>query len=71
MNEWEIERTDKSMTDHAGVTVKVLEPEAPYMGHGEWRMNLAVLEHAHFVAKSTEAIETLKERDKRRNESTA
>jgi ribonuclease HI/exonuclease III len=58
-NEWKIEPAESRLSDHAGVTVKVLEPEPPFIGNGEWRLPLNILEHPHFKKRSTEIIEKL------------
>lgn len=55
-NEWNIILTEDSISDHAAVSVKVLEPDPPIIGTGEWRLNLKVLEHPHFMKEATRLI---------------
>ncbi|CAG8619222.1 14509_t:CDS:2, partial [Acaulospora colombiana] len=58
-NEWRIEPTESKLSDHSGVTVKILDPEPPFIGAGEWRLPLNIIEHPHFRKKTTEALEKL------------
>jgi exonuclease III len=58
-NEWSIIETEDSLSDHSGVTVTLLEPNPPFIGRGEWRLNLKIMEHPHLIRESTRLIKTL------------
>jgi hypothetical protein len=58
-NEWEIIETTKSLTDHKGVAVKILEPEAPHLGKGERRFNLNILDSNHYQTHALKALTKL------------
>ena len=58
-NEWDIIDTTKSLTDHKGVTVKILEPEAPFLGKGEQRFNVNIINSQHFRDNALKALTKL------------
>ncbi|CAG8676568.1 14112_t:CDS:2, partial [Acaulospora colombiana] len=52
MNEWEIKEIESQISDHQAVTVKILEPDPPLIGKGEWRLALHTMEHKHFKTEA-------------------
>jgi exonuclease III/ribonuclease HI len=60
-NEWQIITTERKLSDHYAVAVKLLDPEAPFIGKGECKLNLKIMNHPHFKLKATQALNTLEE----------
>ncbi|CCA66968.1 related to Pol-like protein-Ciona intestinalis [Serendipita indica DSM 11827] len=55
-NEWKINRMERSVTDHAAISVKILEPDPPFIGQGEWRLNMRTIREASFREEATKLL---------------